>query len=206
MRRLLVVAAIAAVCAVPSVASAQGVHSEVQGFGGVTFGSSDLGFGSTTAPTFGGRIAVDLTPNIQVIGEGGRLSDIRSPLFDLLDFTPVGLHVSAWYGEGGVRLITSHSTVRPYVETTAGFARLKPDIDGIDGTAYEIIETGLGFLNRTEPMLGAGGGVLIQSGPLSLDFGYRYKKILASGTVGSALNGGDPYNVNQVRVGVGVRF
>jgi hypothetical protein len=55
-------------------------------------------------------------------------------------------------------------------------------------------------------MLGAGGGVLIQSGPLSLDFGYRYKKILASGTVASALNGGDPYNVNQVRVGVGVRF
>ncbi len=204
MRRLMIVVAVAAVCAPPSVASAQEMHTEVQGFGGLTFGSSS--FGSTSASTFGGRIAADLTPNIQIIGEGGRLSDIKAPVFDVLGFTPVNLSVSAWYGEGGVRLATSHSAVRPYFETTAGFARLTPDIDGIDGPAYDIIETGLTFLNRTEPMLGAGGGVLIQSGPLSVDLGYRYKKILAGGTTASALNGGDPYNINQVRVGVGVRF
>jgi opacity protein-like surface antigen len=55
-------------------------------------------------------------------------------------------------------------------------------------------------------MLGAGGGVLLQGGPVSLDLGYRYKKILASGTIASALNGGNAYTVNQVRVGVGIRF
>ena len=54
-------------------------------------------------------------------------------------------------------------------------------------------------------MPGAGGGVVFQGGPVSLDVGYRYKKILATG-VASALNGGSPYQVNQVRVGLGFRF
>jgi outer membrane protein with beta-barrel domain len=204
MRRLFIVAAAVAACACPSLASAQSANAEVQGFGGFTFGSST--FGSTTAPTFGGRVAIDLMPNMQVIGEGGRMSDIKSPLFELLDFTPVGLRLSAWYGEAGVRLMTSHSAVRPYVETTAGIARLTPRLSGIGGRADAIVDAGLAFLNRTEPMLGAGGGVLVQGGPVTLDVGYRYKKILAGGTVASALNAGSAYNVNQVRVGLGVRF
>jgi opacity protein-like surface antigen len=204
MRRLFILAGLMAACALPSVAAAQSPKTEVQGFGGLTFGSSS--FGSTSASTFGGRIAVDLMPNMQVIGEGGRMSDIKSPLFDVLDYTPVGLQLSAWYGEAGVRLMTSHSTVRPYVETTAGIARLTPSIDGVSGGADAIIDAGLGFLNRTEPMLGVGGGMLVQSGSLTLDLGYRYNKIFAGGTVASALNAGDAYHVNQVRLGVGVRF
>jgi hypothetical protein len=114
--------------------------------------------------------------------------------------------VSAWYGEGGVRVITSpHSAVRPYAEATAGFARLSTDVDGFGGTAYEIAEAGLGYLNRTEPMLGVGGGVVFQGGPFALDVGYRYKKIMASG-VASALNGGSDYHVNDVRIGFGISF
>ena len=205
MRRLFIVAATIAVCAYASVASAQDANAEVEGFGGFTFGSSS--FGSTSAPTFGGRVAVDLTPNIQMIGEGGRMSDIKPPIFDLLEYTPVGFHLSSWSGEAGVRFIaTPHSPARPYVETTAGFARLTPSIDGVNGRADAIVDTGLAFLERTEPLLGLGGGVLFQGGAMSLDVGYRYKKILAGGDVASALNGGDAYNVNQVRVGVGVRF
>jgi hypothetical protein len=205
MRRLIIVAAAIAACAGAPSAFAQDARAEVQGFGGLTFGSSALG--STSASTFGGRVNADLTPNIQVIGEAGRMTDIKPPLFELLDFTPVGLRVSAWYGEAGVRFIASpHSAVRPYAETTAGFARLTPSIDGIGGRADTIVDTGLGFLNRTEPLLGVGGGVQFQGGPVSLDVGYRYKKIMAGGTIASALNGGNAYNVNQVRVGFGVRF
>src|SRR5207248_9753839 len=119
---LTIVFATAAACAWPALARAQAQRTEIQGFGGMTVGTST--FGSVAAPTFGGRVAVPLTPNLEAIGEGGRLADIKSPLFDLLDFTSVGLRVSAWYGEGGVRFIASpRSVVRPYAEATAGFAR-----------------------------------------------------------------------------------
>jgi opacity protein-like surface antigen len=202
MRRLFIVAAAVAVCALPSLASAQ--TTEVEGFGGLTFGSST--FGSTSSSTFGGRVAFDLLPTMQIIGEGGRMTDIKAPLFEFLEYTPVGLRVSAWYGQAGVRFITSHSAVRPYVETTAGIARLMPSISGVDDRADAIVDTGLAFLNRTEPMLGAGGGVLVQGGPVTFDVGYRYNKIFAGGSVASALNAGSDYNINEVRVGVGVRF
>jgi hypothetical protein len=65
------------------------------------------------------------------------------------------------------------------VETTAGFARLTTGFTGAGSTADSIVNTGLRFLDRTEPMLGAGGGVLVQGGPLVVDLGDRYEKILA---------------------------
>lgn len=134
------------------------------------------------------------------------MSDIKPPLLDLLDFTPVDLHVRAWYGEAGVRFIASpQHAVRPYAEATAGFARLSTSLAGFGGRTDTAIDTGLALLNRTEPLLGVGGGVLLQGGPLTLDLGYRYKKITATG-IASALNAGNAYQVNQVRVGVGVRF
>jgi opacity protein-like surface antigen len=206
MRKLIVFGALAAACAIPSTARAQGGKGEVQGFGGLTVGTSS--FGSALSPTFGARVAADLTPNLQVIGEGGRLADIKSPLFDLLDFTSVGVRVSALYGEGGVRFLAAspRSAVRPYGEATAGFARLNADLSGINGTAYELLETAMNVINSTRPMLGVGGGVVLQGGPLTVDVGYRYKKISAGNTVASLLNAGRDYKVNQVRVGVGFRF
>ena len=205
MRTILVVVAMTAVCAVPGVARAQSPNRSIQGFGGLTFGTSSLGTASS-ASTFGGTLAAGLTPNIQIIGEAGRLTDIKPPLFTLLDFTPVDMRLSAWYGEGGVRFIASpHSAVRPYGEATAGIARLRTGLSGFGSRADAVIDTGLAFLNRTEPMLGAGAGVVFQGGPLAVDLGYRYKKIMSTG-VASALNGGNPYQVNEVRIGVGVSF
>jgi Outer membrane protein beta-barrel domain len=207
MRKLFIAAGVLVVCSVAATARAQTTNRAIQGFGGITFSTSSTTFvgGTSTAPTFGGTVVAGLLPNMQVVGEFGRMSDIKPPLFDLLDFTPVGLHVTAWYGEGGVRWIASpHASIRPYGEATAGWARLNTDLSGLGGRTYEAIEEGLGFLNRTDPLLGVGGGVVFQSGPLSLDVGYRYKKILASGVAG-ALNGGD-YHVNDVRVGVGFSF
>jgi opacity protein-like surface antigen len=206
MRRVLILVVMLAVCTLPATAHAQGSNRSIQGFGGVTFGTSSVLGGASMASTFGGTLAAGLGPNLQIIGEVGRLSDIKPPLFDLLDFTPVDLRVSAWYGEGGIRFIASpRSAVRPYGEATAGFARLSTGLSGFNGRTDAIIDAGLSFLNRTEPMLGAGGGVMLQAGPLAVDVGYRYKKIMATG-VAAALNAGGAYHVNDVRVGVGISF
>lgn len=206
MRRVLILSAMFAVGIVPATARAQGSNRSLQGFGGVTFGTSSVLGGASMASTFGGTLVAGIAPNIQIIGEVGRMSDIKPPLFDLLDFTPVDLRVSAWYGEGGVRFIASpRSAIRPYGEASAGFARLSTGLSGFSGKTDAIIDTGLGFLNRTEPMLGAGAGIVLQGGPLSVDIGYRYKKIMASGAA-SLLNGGRDYRVNDVRVGVGISF
>ena len=206
MRQLLMVSATVILCAVPSAARAQDGNTSIQGFGGLTFGTSSVLGSSSTASTFGGSIAAGLSPNFQIVGEVGRMSDIKPPLLDLLDFTPFDLRVSAWYGEAGVRFIASpHSAVRPYAEATAGMARLSTGLSGFGGRTDAVIDAGLSFLNRTEPMLGVGGGVVLQGGPVALDIGYRYKKIMANG-VSSALNAGNAYQVNQVRVGLGIRF
>jgi opacity protein-like surface antigen len=68
-----------------------------------------------------------------------------------------------------------------------------------------IVNTALNFLNRTEPMLGAGGGVVVQGGPVFLDLGHRYKKILAGDSRQGLLTGGD-FGDNEVRIGAGFRF
>lgn len=203
MRKLMLLGA--ALVLWPAAAHAQSGNNDIQGFGGLTVGTST--FGSAASPTFGGRVGVGLTDHIQLVGEAGRLADISSPLFDLLDFTDVGVRVSAFYGEGGIRFIASpHTAVRPYAEATAGFARLNAGISGIGGTTGAVVNTALNVLNRTQPMLGVGGGVVLQGGPVSVDFGYRYKQISAGNAITSALNAGNPYKVNQVRVGIGFRF
>jgi opacity protein-like surface antigen len=184
----------------PSALHAQ-ERSQVQGFGGFTFGDT------AAASTFGGNLAFELTDNILIVGEAGRLSDVKPSLLDsILDFTPVDLRVSAWYGEAGVRFSASGSAIRPYAEATAGFARLHTGFSGINGTPGAVIDGALDFFDRTEPLLGVGGGVIVQGGPLVLDLGYRYKRILADNSLQTLLNGGDDFDVSQVRVGVGVRF
>jgi len=46
---------------------------------------------------------------------------------------------------------------------------------------------------------------VVQGGPVFLDVGYRYKRIISRNSLQSLLTGGD-IGVNNVRVGVGVRF
>jgi opacity protein-like surface antigen len=205
MKKLIVCAALA-VCAMPATARAQS-RGEVQGFGGLTVGTST--FGSAVSSTFGGRVAANMTPNLQVIGEAGRMADIKSPLFDILDeYSNVGVRVSAFYGEGGVRFLggSPHSAIRPYGEATAGFAKLHTGVSGLSGIAEPVAEIALDLANTTRPVLGVGTGVLIQGGPVSVDVGYRYKKISAGNAIVSALNAGKDFQINQVRIGVGFRF
>jgi hypothetical protein len=185
--------------AFPAAARAQSGH--FQGFGGLTFGDV------TNSSTFGGSLAVPLSDNLQIIGEGGRMTDLMPSLLGtIVDLAPVDVRVSAWYGEAGLRFIASRGrAIRPYVETTAGFARVTTGFNGAGSRADAIVNAGLGFFGRTEPLLGAGGGVVVQGGPMFLDLGYRYKKILAGDSLQTLLTGGD-ISVNQVRIGAGVRF
>jgi opacity protein-like surface antigen len=174
---------------------------QVGAFGGYTFGST------TGATTFGGNFRSPFVDGMEIVGEFGRLDDVMpSTLGTLLDFTPVDLRLTAWYGEAGVRFTApGHSAVKPYAEATAGFARLHTAFHGAGG-ADRFIGTGLSFLDRTEPMLGAGAGVALTGGPVTLDIGYRYKRIMASDSLQSLLAGGSDIDVSQVRIGVGFRF
>jgi opacity protein-like surface antigen len=64
----------------------------------------------------------------------------------------------------------------------------------------------LGLTDTRDPMVGAGGGVLIQAGALHFDVGYRYKRIMANSAVSSLLSAGSELQSHQVRFGAGVRF
>jgi opacity protein-like surface antigen len=203
-RVLFVIAAVTSMLALPASARAQ--NGQATAFGGVTFGDV------TTSSTFGGNVAVPLVDNVQIVLEGGRMTNVLPSFVNTIidvavaDLTRFDLEVPAWYGEAGVRLIgPSDRNIRPYVEATGGFARLSIDLSGLDSTAGALTRAALEFLNKTNGMLGAGGGVIFQGGPVVLDLGYRYKKILAGDTIQGALTGGD-FSVNQVRAGVGVRF
>ena len=198
MRRFAIAATVCALSiALPAAARAQ--NGQLQGFGGLTFGDV------TQSSTFGAGLAIPLGDYMQIIAEGGRMTDLAPSLVGtIVDYTPIDFGVSAYYGEAGVRLIGSaHRAVRPYGEATAGFARVRTNFHGTRADA--IVNTALGFFDRNEPLFGLGGGVIVQGGPVFLDLGYRYKKIMAGDSLQSLITGGE-FSVNQVRVGVGVRF
>jgi opacity protein-like surface antigen len=183
-------------------AAAQEPRASIQGFGGLPLGSL-----SPSDSSFGGLVTLDLTPNIQVIGEAGRMGNVLSPTVDLLlGLVPgnFGLGTSAWYGEGGVRFTTGSSGIRPYVETSGGIARLQTRVTGLD-TGGALANAALQFLDSTSPMASVGGGVSFVAGSLVADVGYRYRRIFSDSWV-NALAFGQGLDQSEVRVGIGVRF
>ena len=148
MRRGFIATALAgALFVLPSAALAQ--NNQISGFGGMTFGDV------TNSTTFGGNIAVPLSDNLQVIAEGGRMANVLPSLAGtLIDLTPFDAGVSAWYGEAGVRFIgSSHQTLRPYAEATAGFARLSTSVSGIGSTGTGIADAASSSNVSTPPKL-----------------------------------------------------
>ena len=87
------------------------------------------------------------------------MTDVMPSLVDtVLDFTPIDVRVSAWYGEAGLRFITSPGrSVRPYVETTAGFARLNPGFTGVGSQAGMGVSTGWLLLAGLVTLVGLAG-------------------------------------------------
>jgi hypothetical protein len=181
-------------------------RSSVQGFGGMRLGGFQPGDAS-----FGAVVTSELTPSIQVVGEGGRIGNLLAPSIDLaLGFVPgdLGFKTSAWYGQGGVRISTSGSGVRPYLETQAGVAHLQTRVNdvGSGGTAA-IANAALRYLDETSPIATIGGGLTFSAGAFVTDVGYRYRRIFSESWVNALSTGtGTGLDMNEVRIGVGVRF
>ena len=190
------------VCLVSTCAAAQDDRAFVQGVGGIRLTSAP-----GIAGSFGAMVGGSLTPNIDAVGEFGRMSDVMPTLIDTaVAFTYPDFQMSAWYGVGGIRLITSPTGhLRAYGETVAGFARLSNSLRGIDSPTDAIVGTALSFVNTTEPLAAAGAGVIFQNGSFVANVGYRFTRIFAGDTLAGLLTGGN-LDVNEVRVGIGVRF
>ena len=194
-----------AVCLAPSAVLAQDRTASAVGFGGTSLNSFST---SASKVDFGFNVAKELTPNIQVVGEFGRIGNMLPSLTSsLLGFTPYDVSVSAFYGEGGVRLLAAPASgVSPYVEATAGIARLSPHVSGFGSTPDALLGVGLGFLRSTDPILGVGGGFMLRGGPVVADVGYRYKQLAGGDSLVSVLGAGQNLRAHQVRFGIGVRF
>jgi hypothetical protein len=205
--RLRMAAAFAAVCVgmVPAPVLAQ---TSLSGFGAVpvdqfsSLGESGVPF------DFGGSVAFEVVPGVQVLGEFGRLGNVMPKFIDAgLSFTPIDVRASAFYGEGGIRLLAApHSAVTPYAEATAGVAHLDIGTRGLGSTTNALVRAALNLVDTRDPLVGAGGGILVQGGPLRLDVGYRYKRIMADSALSSILSAGRSLQTHQIRFGVGVRF
>jgi hypothetical protein len=189
------------VCTAPVAALAQG-HSAIVGFGGYSLN----GFESHT-PSVGGTLTYSVIPQLQIVGEVGRIGNVLPATADtLFSLGGTGVNVSAFSGEGGVRLTTGRGAFAPYAEATAGFARLdlsRPRLGTIGNVATALA---LGFVGRTTPIASVGGGIQAHGGPLVVDLGYRYKQLFADDLLESVLGLGRPLHAHEVRAGLGVRF
>lgn len=188
--------------ATPSASLAQGAAS-IQGFGGLSMNALQ-----PSSPSLGGAVSFDITPGIQILGEAGRLANVMPPLASaVFSLARTDVRASAFYGEAGVRfLVAPRRAMTPYVDAAAGLARLNvgsPRLGAIGNVATSLV---LGAVGRTAPMLGAGGGVLVRSGPVVFDVGYRYKQLFPEDALGAVLGLGQPLRAHQLRAGIGVRF
>jgi hypothetical protein len=184
-----------------SAAHAQEPRASVEGFGG-------LGMGSFTTPNtnFGGVISGNVTSNVQLFGEAGRLSNVLpSTTQTLFELSPVTLRASAFYAEGGVRLIRGSGGLRPYAEASAGIARLTPHVTGLSGLPGALTNAGLAFLNNTAPIGTVGAGIALHAGNFIADVGYRHHQVFSDSWMEALALGGN-LGSNEVRFGVGVKF
>ena len=186
----------------PAIASAQGATA-VGGFGGFTANALQ-----SQRPSLGGTITFDVNRHVQVIGEAGRIGNVLPRLSNtVFDAAQTGLRVSAFYGEGGVRLLAAPgSNVTPYVEATAGMAHLNVTSTRLGGVGNVLTSVALGFVDMNSPVAGVGGGLLVGGGPIVFDVGYRYKQVFADNLLQVALGFGQPLRAHQFRAGIGVRF
>lgn len=192
-----------AMCLFASTSHAQ-TAGAVEGFGGVSFRTND----NVIAPNLGGTVNIAVTPNIHAVGEAGRLGNVMSPLADtLFSFSGTGVQASAIYAEGGVRLVGAPgAAASPYVEATAGVARLSVRSTGLGSIGNSVLPIATGFLPRTGPVAGVGGGLMLHAGPVQVDLGYRFKQLYPPDALGAALGLGQQLRSQQVRLGIGVRF
>lgn len=205
MRMRIAALAVVGVVMLPALAPAQ---TSLGGFGALPV-DHIASLGDSSFPVdFGGRVSFEVVRGVEVLGEFGRMGNVLPGFVRLpLSFSPVDLKVSAFYGEGGVRLLAApRSAVSPYVEGTAGVAHLKFGARGLGSTTDALIRAALGLIDTSDPLFGAGGGLLLRGGPLHVDVGYRYKRIVPNSALSSVISFGQELQSHQIRFGAGVRF
>jgi hypothetical protein len=185
----------------PSGASAQ-ERVSLSVFGGF---SPEAMAEESPSPSLGGTLTIGLTPHLDIVGEAGRLDNVL-PTLSGSAYSLVGLRAPATFGEAGLRLLASSGPVTPYVEGTAGVARVSLHVDRLGTVGNTVASMALGLMDRTTPTVGAGGGILVRGGPLQFDVGYRYKQLFADDWMQIALGFGQPLRAHQIRAGVGLRF
>ena len=198
------VAAIALVAAmvVPGHASAQ-TSGSVEGFGGLPVN------GLQSQPlSLGGTVTFDLIPSIQIVGEAGRIGNVLPPIANAaFSLAQADLQASAVYGQGGVRLLAApRSPVTPYAEATAGVAHLNVSSGRLNALENAATSLALSLVGTNSPVAGVGGGVLLRTGPIVFDLGYRYAQLFGHQVLRDVLGFGQPLHAHEFRAGVGVRF
>jgi hypothetical protein len=188
----------------PSVVTAQ-ERASLEGFGGLSLNSVTS---ESFSPSVGGTLTLNVGPAVQIIGEAGRLDNVLPVLSNAaFNAADLDLRLSALYGEGGVRLLMAPgSPITPYVEGTAGIAKLGVHSERFGTVGNAVGTIALHFVDRTTPTLGGGGGVLLRGGPVVFDLGYRYKQLFANDILRIGLGFGEQLHTHQARVGFGVRF
>lgn len=199
MRRIFVIFSL--LCLAPAGAFAQG-NSSVVGFGGFSLNGFD-----SSSMSLGGSVAFNLTPGIQAVGEVGHLGNVMPTMADtLFSIARADISASAFYGEGGVRLVSPRGALAPYGEATAGVARLDVNSARFGSLVNLATDLALGYVGSTMPIASVGGGLLARGGPVVFDLGYRYKKLFANDVLQTVLGLGQPLHAHQLIAGVGVRF
>jgi hypothetical protein len=188
--------------AAPAAAFAES-GATLSGFGGVSLSSLEA-----QRPSLGGTVTVPLVPQLQIVGEVGQIGNVLPTRADtIFSVAQTQLRASAFYGEGGIRLIAApQSAVTPYGEATAGIARLDVGSDRLGTLGNAATTLALGFVGRTMPVASLGGGLLLRGGPVVFDVGYRYKQLFADHVLQDVLGLGEPLRAHEVRAGIGVRF
>jgi opacity protein-like surface antigen len=189
--RFVVAAILTGALALASTATAQTRdHGYVIGIGGSTTTV-------VTSPFFGGAVGLNVTRDLLVTGEVGRMQNLyadftRDDLRALEQgFTEQGLpftanfEMSTVYAMGGVRWVVPTSyTARPYLNASVGIARLDPKpgfiASGVDITSIAMQDPTFktAFEKQNRPLASFGGGVSVPIAKhFTADVGYRYSRI-----------------------------
>jgi opacity protein-like surface antigen len=185
--------ALFALWALPAAAQSQGdQRGYITGFGGA--GSTT----EVTAPFFGGSVGVNVTPNLQITGDFGRMQDVlahftredlsladKSLTSDTNLTSKSTVKMPTNFVSGGIRLRAANNwAVQPYVLAHAGIAHMSPKptftLQGLDITSTVMADpyTSGVFREETRPMATFGGGVTaVLMRHVQVDVGYKYSGI-----------------------------
>ena len=197
---------------------------------GYVVGIGGLGATNVSSPVFGASGGFNVTPDLQITVDAGRMQDVQANFthddlvtLDSLVTAATGVPFSTAlkmptnYYTGGVRyLFPVRGAIRPYASGSAGVAHMSPALSysmyGIDVTG--LMETALGdslsatFGEQTRPMASFGGGVVVTVvRHLTFDVGYKYSAIFIKSDY-LQLTGDSHKQLHTQRVvtGVGVTF